>query len=120
MRVGDLRNSTFLTQDDCEPPIVVTADRVEKQNVALPDEKSDEKWCLYFKEPDIKPCVLNKTNGEIMEEITGSDDSDDWLGKQFVFYRDESVRFAGKKVGGIRVRKYEPPQADGLDQDIPF
>ena len=118
MRVSELKNSRFLTQDDCEPAIVVTISHVERQNVAPPDAEPDDKYCLHFKDEDVKAHVLNVTNGKMIEKLLGSDDSDNWIGKQIVLYRDDSVQFAGNFVGGIRVRAYEAPS--DLDQDIPF
>ncbi len=121
MRVSDLKNSRFLTQNDCEPAIVVTISHAERQNVAPPDAEPDNKYCLHFKEPDVKPHVLNVTNGKMIEKLLGSDDSDDWIGKQVVLYRDDSVSFGGNLVGGIRVRAHEAPKADDdLDRPIPF
>ena len=120
MRVSELKNSRFLTPDDCEPAIVVTISHAERQNVAPPDAEPDDKYCLHFKEENVKPHVLNVTNGKMIEKLLGSDNSVDWTGKQVVLYRDDSVQFGGNFVGGIRVRAYEAPNADGLDQDIPF
>ena len=120
MKVSELTNSRFLTQEDCEPPIVVTIGRVEKQNVAPPDAEPDEKYCMHFKEESVKPNVLNKTNGKMIEKLLGSNDSENWIGRQIVLYRDDTVQFAGNFVGGIRVRKYQAPDEEGFDQAIPF
>lgn len=61
------------------------------------------RWALHFRELD-KPMILNSTNGQIIAKITGSEESDDWDGKQIVLYHDPNVSFGGKLVGGIRVR----------------
>ena len=119
MKVSELRNSRFLTQEDCEPPIVVTISHVKKQNVPRPDAEPEEKHCLHFKEENVKPLVLIVTNAEKIQELTGSDDSDHWGGKKIVLYRDPDVRYGPEKKGGIRVRAHQAPEAD-LDGDIPF
>lgn len=102
-RVSDLKSSKFLTQHDVDPPVLVTIKSYEEMNVALESQAPEMKWCLRFRELD-KPLVLNLTNGQLIEAITGSDDLDHWLGKQIVLYNDKTVSFAGKLTGGIRVR----------------
>ncbi len=61
------------------------------------------KWCMAFNEVE-KPMVLNSTNGQIIAAITGSEETDNWIGKKIVLYDDPNVSFGGKLVGGIRVR----------------
>jgi hypothetical protein len=109
MNIKDLGNSRFTAAGDCDPPMKVTASHVEQMNVAPADQKPQMKWVLNFKEPDVKPLVLNKTNGESIARITGSDDSDDWTGAVIVLYYDPNVSFGGKLVGGIRVRAPKKP-----------
>jgi hypothetical protein len=126
MKISELKNSRFLTKDDCDPPITVTISHVTKTNVAPADQAPEERWVMHFKEPAVKPMVLNITNGETIASITGSDDSDDWTGKQIVLYHEPNVGFAGKRVGGIRVRapaevkQPEAVTADPDDSDIPW
>ncbi len=102
-RVKDLKDSRFLTKDDVEPPVLVTITGDEKMNVALESQAPEEKHVLHFKELP-KPLVLNMTNGQLIEAIVGSDNSDDWIGKRVVLYNDKTVSFAGKLTGGIRIR----------------
>lgn len=52
--------------------------------------------------------VLNSTNGQIIAQITKSEDTDDWKGWKIVLYDDPNVSFGGKLVGGIRVRAPRP------------
>lgn len=126
--VNDLKSSKFLTKHDVEPDILVTIERDELVNVALETQAPEEKNVLYFKELE-KPLVLNMTNGMLIAAITGSETSDDWVGKQIVLYNDKTVMFAGKLTGGIRVRAAKtqapPPIEDTTDQSqeedsIPF
>ena len=60
-----------------------------------------------------KPMVLNSTNGQIIAQITGSDDTDHWTGHKIVLYNDPNITFAGKLTGGIRARapKNQPAKA---------
>ena len=87
-------------------------------DVSLESQAPEMKWCLKFKEFE-KPLVLNSTNGQLIEAILGSDDSDDWIGKTIVLWNDPTVGFAGKITGGIRVRamKTAGPKAPPQDTD---
>lgn len=132
VRVNDLKSSKFLTKTDVEPDAVVTILSCTQMNVALESMAPEMKWCLKFKELP-KPMVLNLTNGQLIEAITGSDNSDDWIGEKVVLYNDKTVSFAGKLTGGIRIRAMkggdpnpeyvgeggtgEPPPTES---DIPF
>lgn len=96
----------------------------------------DEKWVLRFKGKE-KGLVLNKTNASILEEVLGSDDTDDWVGKRITLYSTK-VEFQGKRVDAIRVSddprdypkrekaKSEPkdetaaPEFQADDDDVPF
>jgi len=100
----DLKNSRFLTKDDCDPPIKVTISHVEQTNVAPADSKPEARWVVHFQQSDVKPMVLNTTNGQSIAAITGSDESDGWMGAEIVCYCDPNVSFGGKLIGGIRVR----------------
>jgi hypothetical protein len=72
---------------------------------------------------------LNATNRAILEKVYGGD-TDDCIGNPIVLYVDENVSYAGKIVGGIRLRapkghakqKPAPKQVnpDDLDNDVPF
>jgi hypothetical protein len=101
--VNDLKDSRFLAKCDVEPDILVTITGYEETNVALESQAPEMKWTLRFKELP-KPLVLNSTNGQLIQAITGSGDFDDWIGKQVVLYNDKTVSFAGKITGGIRIK----------------
>jgi hypothetical protein len=101
-----------------------------------------EKIVLAFRGKE-KTLVLNKTNAGTIEEMLGSDDTDDWMGRSIVLYVTK-VDFQGKRVPAIRVsdnprdypkaetqrrpaeRKSEPgpePPAEDFqaeDDDVPF
>ena len=109
MNVNDLKSSKFLSKADVEPPVLVTIVSCEEMNVALESQAPELKWTLNFKELD-KPLVLNVTNGQLLAAITGSEESEDWIGKTVVLYNDKTVSYAGEITGGIRIRasKVEP------------
>lgn len=136
--VNDLKQSKYLKQQDVGTGVLVTIAKYEELNVAPEGQGEGLKWVLWFKEL-AKPMVLNSTNGQLLEKITGSGDFDDWIGKVVVLYNDPNVSFAGKITGGIRVRAQRtaaqaPKQTGGRstvppaqvaapelsDEDIPF
>ena len=136
-KIGEMIESKFMKKEDVDPPVLVTIDRVAQNNVAMQGADSEMKWCMYFLEMD-KPMVLNSTNIHLASAACGSDDTDEWMGKQVVLYNDPNVSFGGKLTGGIRIRAkkaiVEPvvpqrkhPQAGSstvgkgqIDDDIPF
>ena len=103
MNVSELKESKFLRKEDCGPGILVTVESVHQENIAKDGAPEEMKWCMTFSEYE-KPLCLNSTNGQIIAKITGSDESEDWTGTKLVLYHDPNVSFAGKLVGGIRVR----------------
>lgn len=128
-KTSDMRESKFLKQTDVGRGALGTIDKVIQMNVAKEGADPEMKWCLTFADID-KPLVLNATNIQLCEKAFGSDDTDDWHGKQIVLYTDPNVSFQGKLVGGIRVRapkvsaisKPKPvaPVVEIDESDIPF
>jgi len=126
MNVNDLKRSKYLTKQDVGRGVLTTIKVITQQNVAQEDEPEDLRYTMEFEEFE-KPLVLNSTNGQLIARITGSDESDDWIGVKVVLYDDPSVSFRGKITGGIRIRAPKPgsvpdsaPAAPELDDDLPF
>lgn len=101
--VDDLKKSNYVTQRDVDPPKVVTIIGSKEANMALDGADPDYQWTLLFKELD-KPFVVNSTNGQLIEAIMGSKNSDDWIGKRIVLYVDPTISYRGKVTGGVRCR----------------
>src|SRR5262245_50512025 len=100
MHYSALKQSNYLTQADCEPPILVKIAGMTEEKVG-----DDNKFVLHFSPPyHEKGMVLNSTNGTMIKDITGQEDTDNWTGAQIVLFRDSNIEFGGRKVGGIRVR----------------
>lgn len=123
--INDMKDSKFLKQADCDPPILVTIKGVHEENIAKEGAPPEMKWCLELVEQE-KPLVLNSTNAQIIAGVTGSEDTDDWAGHKIVLYRDPNVSYAGKLVGGIRARmprnqpaKQQPAQGKFATQQQP-
>jgi hypothetical protein len=106
MKLSDLKTSKFLKKEDVTPPVRVTISGFEKFNVAMEGAEPDNKWGMHLKELE-KPLIINQTNGQILSAITGSEDSEDWVGLTIELYNDPNIFFGGKMTGGIRVRPVE-------------
>jgi len=103
MHISQLKQSKFLTRNDVGKGMLVTIREVFQDNVAKEGAPEELRWCLAFDEAE-KPMVLNSTNGQIIAAVTGSEETDNWIGKKIVLYDDPNVSFGGKLVGGIRCR----------------
>jgi hypothetical protein len=102
-KISEMRESKFLKKEDVGAGALMTIEGCEQHNTAKEGAPPENKWCLTFAESD-KPLVLNSTNAQLCARICGSDDTDDWVGHKIVLYTDPNVSYAGKIVGGIRVR----------------
>lgn len=102
MHISELRESRFLKKEEVGNGMVVTIADCYQENVAKQGAPEELKWVLSFNEID-KPMVLNSVNGQLIAQITGSEDSDGWTGAQIELYNDPNIMFGGKLTGGIRV-----------------
>lgn len=126
-KTSEMRESKFLKQAEVSKPVLWTVHGIEKVNVAKEGADPEYKWAMNFHESD-KPLVLNAVNIQLAEKIFGSDDTDHWVNKRVVLYVDPTVMYAGKVVGGIRLRAPKqgsvaappPPVQELTDDDIPF
>ncbi len=109
MNLGDLKTSKFLKRDDVGMGVLATIKSLSRENVAKEGADPEYKPVVHFHELD-KPLVLNSTNGQIIAKITGKEENieREWIGARVVLYDDPNVSFAGRLVGGIRVRAPKP------------
>jgi hypothetical protein len=125
--ISQMVQSKFLKQGDVPDPVIVTVLGVRQVNVAQDNEPPEMKWAIKFKEFD-RPMVLNSTNLHVAAKICGSNNTDDWAGKELILYTDPNVSFAGQVVGGLRfrgqekapVRKADGPGVENMDSDVPW
>jgi len=127
MKIGDMIESKYMKQEDVPDPVIVTIAGLKKVNVARDDEDADYRWTVKFTEFP-KPMVLNVTNLKRLAKALG-DDTDGWMGKTVELYTDPDIEYAGKVVGGLRLRgrhKAAKKPVDDInaelagDADIPF
>jgi hypothetical protein len=101
VKLSDAFPSNFLKAADLQGRrVIATISHVTFEDIGKP--------VVYFKGKE-KGLVLNKTNGNMIAEVTGDDDTDNWSGVSIVLYPTR-VDFQGKRVDAIRVDKPEPGQ----------
>ena len=116
------KNTTFIQKSDVERGALVTIDKVTEENVAPDSQPEETKYVIHFKE-DYKPWSPGIQCLEIISQIAGTGNVDDWPGTKLVLFVDKNVAFKGKVVGGIRCRAPKnQPQAEPeiADEDIPY
>ena len=119
--INDLKESKYLKQSDIGRGALVTVKGLMQKNIAKKGEEPEHRWLVFFNELE-KPLVLNSTNAQLAARVCGSENTDDWTGRQLVLYTDPNVSYAGKLVGGIRIRAPKPqavaPVAQAQKQTI--
>ena len=85
--------------------------RVTIESVEVKEFDDGKKLIIHFSGKD-KALVCNKTNSAIIQEVLGSDDTDDWEGKTIQLCV-KKVEFSGKLVPAIRVVLEEAPAKPG-------
>ncbi len=73
-------------------------DRIEEEKVG-----DDLKPVCYFRGID-KGWPINMTGLDTLAELSGSDQTDDFIGVAVELYVDPSVSYQGKRCGGIKLR----------------
>lgn len=71
------------------------------ESVSIEKLGEDQRPVVYFKNKD-KGLVLNKTNANMIIEIVGSEETEDWTGVQITLYSTK-VDFQGRRVEALRV-----------------
>ena len=87
-------------------PTAVTIASVEEEVFNEGKDNEEQKLSVFFKELE-QGVVLSKVAIRQLAQITGSDDTDGWIGKQVILFNDTSVTYKGKPTGGLRFRAAE-------------
>lgn len=120
--VDDTRTSNYVKKSDVgEQGVVAKIVGTEFKNVAKQGAKPEEKGILIFEGNDLrgkplKPLICSVTNASMMAVITGSEDSDKWVGTTIVLWNNMAVSYTNQQTGGIefggtRIKKYIPAGA---------
>lgn len=100
MNIDQAFPSKYLKASDL-PEEGSTAYVIEDVRVEEIGREKQPKPVIYFDDED-KGFVANKTNCNTIAKLTGSRDTEGWIGKTIRLYRTE-VEFGGEMVESIRV-----------------
>ena len=98
--VGD---SQYLKKEDLSDPVDTELLWVAEEQVTPPGKGTTTRLVAHF-DGLRKGLVLNTANCEILAEMTGTDDPNEWKDIALQLYVDSDVKYGGKKIGGIRIR----------------
>lgn len=123
-----LQEHEFLKSCDVEPTkedrksgvkITATIDRIKQEEVIDLTKTASKKntsrkpiyqTCMtcYFKEANLKPMILNKTNQTAISKVCGSNYVNDWTGTKITIYVKHDMNVGGKLTDGLRILDYAP------------
>ena len=126
MKISEMLASNWLRKEDLSDPVGGEVFTIKKLTEELVGSDQQSKWAVHWRERDVAPMLLNKTNLRLLAAMLG-DDTEDWIGKEVEVYHDPSISYGGQLVGGLRVRPPRPPKprqrrpaAELEDEPIPF
>lgn len=104
-----LMNKNYLGSWDLESgkELVLTIKHAYNDDVENSNGKKEKCLLVDFVEKDYKPLIVNNTNGQSIEQATGSKYIEEWAGKKITLYVTSITAF-GDIVDAIRVRNYPP------------
>ncbi len=96
--------SEYIKSKDLARPITVTIISVEARSFEDPETKRKrDSLVVFFKELDQGVVLCKASTGQLIE-LCSTDETDEWVGKKVVLFRDDNVTYMGKKIGGLRFR----------------
>lgn len=106
-KLSDIYGGNYMKAEDIKDKgdINVT---IEKTSIMEQDD-GKKKVVLHFKNSE-KTLPLNVTNANMVDELLGSDDTDEWEGRRICLYTCK-VDFQGKRVLAIRIKAASAPRA---------
>ncbi len=87
--------------------MILTIKSWTRKEVIGEDGKKAEHTVLYFQESNVKPLVLNKTNGKTIQKIYDTPNIEEWVGKKIQLYATK-VKAFGEMKEAVRIREYIP------------
>jgi len=95
--------SRYMTQHDVTPAGIDLTIKTFKAE-AMPGDDTEIKTLAVWTDASYKPMVLNVTNRNRLIHHLNTDKMREMCGKTVNVYRDPDVEYAGKIVGGLRIR----------------
>jgi hypothetical protein len=131
---GDAHPGRFLANTDFMEDTLATIREIAHETV-MDDGESVPVWVMYLQNPSNANLDISRgirgapMKFDMVAQITGEPDSDNWAGHEIVIYRDPNQRNPqGVVTGGIKFRAVkrsapatveEPPPPTATD-DVPF
>lgn len=75
---------------------------------------SDQPVSIFYQGCGDRPYKPSKGMIRVLSEAWG-DESDNWIGKSIKLYGDPTVKWAGKEIGGLRIRALSDINTNGFD-----
>ena len=123
MQISKYRKSKWLKKEDV---MELSAEQQIATVQAVVEEQvgDDVKPVVYFKGIE-KGWAANMTGLEALAEMAESQDTEDFIDVRVQIYVDPDVRYAGKRVGGIKIRpaplsKGPKGPGDDFDDSVPY
>lgn len=120
-----LTNPNYLGAWDFQPGEIRTLTIKEVKKEPVKSERGTEQCEIVYFTEDVKPLILNKTNGKMISQVWGSPYIEDWKGKQ-IKLTVKKVSAFGEIVDAVRVVKERPTEevilceaCKGVVQPIP-
>ncbi len=106
-----LTNPNYIGSWDFEPgeEKILTIDHVSGEIIDGAEGKKDDCPVVYFKE-NVKPLVLNSTNGKMISKLVGSPNVEDWAGKRIALHT-QKIKAFGEVTDAVRVKGKPVAQA---------
>ncbi len=106
MKRDDVFKGKYLAVSDLDGQDWLVTIRAAKMEDVGTEEEKESKLILYFEKQD-RGIVCNPTNWDTIEALHG-EDTVGWIGKNITLFTDPTVKYKGKRTGGIRVRPEIP------------
>lgn len=93
---------------------IFTIASVRTESVSGTDGKKEDCRVMRFKEPGVKPMIVNATNAKMVQKLYKTPYVEDWTGKRVVIHV-ESIRAFGEVWDALRIMNKIPaaPQKNG-------
>lgn len=82
---------------------IVTIDHVSEETVKGTDGREDSCMVLHFRDKNVKPLILNRTNAKTIERLAESPYIEDWEGRSIILVV-RTVSAFGSEVDAVRVK----------------
>lgn len=92
---------------------ILTIAKITREKVIGSGGKKTESTVAHFKEADVKPMILNRTNCKIIAKVYKTNFIEDWTDKKIQVFA-EIVDAFGDQVEALRIRPLIP------NQELPF